>query len=323
MLIVTGAAGFIGSAFIWKLNQMGLSDILAVDNLGTGEKWRNLAKLRFSDCITKEEFLGHLQTSRDFFGAKAVIHLGACSATTQKDAGYLLENNYRYSLAVARYCLEANPRLIYASSAATYGDGSLGFDDDPQILENLRPMNAYAYSKQLFDLGAMRAGWLNSMVGLKFFNVYGPNEYHKGEMMSVACQAFAQIKDSGAVRLFKSHRQGCPHGGQARDFIYIKDCVEVLAWLLENPQVNGLFNLGTGKARTFADLAGAVFKALGKEPNIEFIDMPEVIRDTYQYHTEAKMERLRKVGYGREFMSLEEGVGDYVRGYLEIGDHFL
>lgn len=323
MLIVTGGAGFIGSAVLWKLNQMGLTDILVVDNLGTGEKWRNLARRRFTDCITKEEFLDHLQSSRDFFGATAVIHMGACSSTTQTDAGYLMENNYRYSMAVARYCLEAGLRLVHASSAATYGDGANGFDDELAGLDNLRPMNAYAFSKHLFDLAAKRAGWFSSLVGLKFFNVYGPNEYHKADMMSVVRKAFDQVRQTGKARLFKSHWEGCPDGGQARDFIYVKDCVEVIGWLLENPAVNGLYNLGTGQARSFADLARAVFAAMGQEPNIEYFDMPEAIRDTYQYHTEACMDRLRAAGYTKEFTSLEEGVRDYVQGYLMANDYYL
>lgn len=323
MLIVTGGAGFLGSAVIWKLNAMGREDILVVDNLGSGEKWRNLVNRRFADYMHKSELLGRIEGGKNPFGATAVIHMGACSSTTERDADYLYANNTRYSLELCRFCLTNQLRFVNASSAATYGDGSLGFEDGAEGLERLKPMNMYGYSKQLFDLAAKRHGWLESMASLKFFNVFGPNEYHKGDMMSVACKAFGQIRERGKVRLFKSHREGVEDGGQRRDFVYVKDCVEVVAWLLEHPQANGVFNVGSGTARSFKDLALAVFQAMSAAPDIEYVDMPEAIRDTYQYFTEAPVDRLRAAGYDKPFTSLEEGVRDYVQGYLAGGDRYL
>jgi ADP-L-glycero-D-manno-heptose 6-epimerase len=323
MLIVTGGAGFLGSAIIWKLNELGREDILVVDNLGTGEKWRNLVNRRFTDYMHKSEFLRLVEGGENPFGATAVIHMGACSSTTERDADYLYANNTRYSLELCRFCLENSIRFINASSAATYGDGSQGFEDGVEGLSGLKPMNMYGYSKHLFDLAAKRQGWLNSIASLKFFNVFGPNEYHKGDMMSVVCKAYEQIKAQGKVRLFKSHRPDFADGGQLRDFVYVKDCAEVVAWLLENPKANGVFNVGSGKARSFKDLVGAVFEALGLTPRIEYIDMPETIRETYQYYTEAPMGRLQAAGYFRPVSSLEEGVRDYVGRYLTTKDRFL
>lgn len=323
MLIVTGGAGFLGSAIIWKLNELGREDILVVDNLGESEKWRNLVGRRFVDYMHKAEFLRLVEAGENSFGATAVIHMGACSSTTQRDADYLYANNTHYSLELCRFCLENSIRFINASSAATYGDGSQGFEDDPAGLKGLRPMNMYGYSKHLFDLAAARHGWLDSIASLKFFNVFGPNEYHKADMMSVVCKAFGQIKAEGNVRLFTSHRPDYADGGQLRDFVYVKDCADVVAWLLENPEANGVFNVGSGKARSFKDLAGAVFTALGLESRVEYMDMPEAIRDTYQYFTEAPMGRLRAAGYGKPFTSLEDGVRDYVAGYLAEKDRYL
>ena len=323
MLIVTGGAGFLGSAIIWKLNELGREDILVVDNLGVGEKWRNLVNRRFTDYMHKSEFLRLVEAGKNTLGATAVIHMGACSSTTERDADYLYANNTRYSLALCRFCLENSIRFINASSAATYGDGSLGFEDNEESLGALKPMNMYGYSKHLFDLAAKRNGWLDSIASLKFFNVFGPNEYHKADMMSVVCKAFGQIKAEGTVRLFKSHRPDFENGGQLRDFVYVKDCAEVVAWLLENPGANGVFNVGSGKARSFKDLVGAVFAAMGLAPKIEYMDMPETIRDTYQYFTEAPMGRLRAAGYGKAFIPLEDGVRDYVAGYLAAKDRYL
>jgi len=323
MLIVTGGAGFLGSAIIWKLNELGREDILVVDNLGTGEKWRNLVNRRFTDYMHKSEFFRLVEAGDNPFGATAVIHMGACSSTTERDADYLHANNTRYSLELCRFCLGNSIRFINASSAATYGDGSQGFEDNIEGLRGLKPMNMYGYSKHLFDLAAKRQGWLNFVASLKFFNVFGPNEYHKADMKSVVCKAFGQIKDEGTVRLFKSHRPDFTDGGQLRDFVYVKDCAEVVAWLLENPDANGVFNVGSGNARNFKDLVGAVFAALNLTPKIEYIDMPETIRDTYQYFTEAPMGRLRAAGYGKPFTSLEEGVKDYVDGYLAAKDRYL
>jgi ADP-L-glycero-D-manno-heptose 6-epimerase len=323
MLIVTGGAGFLGSAIIWKLNALGREDILVVDELGDGEKWRNLVNRRFVDYVHKEEFLRRITDGKNYFGATAVVHMGACSATTERDADYLYANNTRYSLELCRFCLSQSLRFVNASSAATYGDGSQGFEDDQAALRALRPMNMYGYSKHLFDLAAKRNGWLESIASLKFFNVFGPNEYHKGDMMSVACKAFSQIREGGKVRLFRSHREGVADGGQMRDFVYVKDCVEVVAWLLEHPEVGGVFNVGSGNARSFKDLVTAVFEAMERPVNIEYIDMPEEIRETYQYFTEAPMGRLRAAGYEREFGALEDGVRDYVQGYLAGKDWHL
>jgi ADP-L-glycero-D-manno-heptose 6-epimerase len=323
MLIVTGGAGFLGSAIIWKLNELGRDDILVVDELGDGEKWRNLVNRRFADYVHKDEFLRHVREGKNHFGATAVVHMGACSATTERNADFLYANNTRYTLELCRFCLNRSLRFVNASSAATYGDGSLGFADDPAGLGALKPMNMYGYSKHLFDLAARRHGWFESVASLKFFNVFGPNEYHKGDMMSVACKAFEQIKAAGKVRLFRSHRAGVADGGQMRDFVYVKDCVEVVAWLLEHPEANGVFNVGSGSARSFKDLVTAVFEAMERPVDIEYVDMPQEIRETYQYFTQAPMERLRAAGFARAFSPLEDGVRDYVRGYLAGADRYL
>ena len=323
MLIVTGGAGFLGSAVIWKLNEMGRDDILVVDNLGTTSKWRNLVNRRYAGYIHKSEFLKRIEGGKDPFGVTGIVHMGACSATTEPDADYLYANNTRYSLDLCRFCLERGARFVNASSAATYGDGRQGFSDAETGLGGLKPMNMYGYSKHLFDLAAQKNGWLDKIASLKFFNVYGPNEYHKGDMMSVACKAFSQIGERGDVRLFRSHREGVEDGGQLRDFVYVKDCAEVVWWLLENKGASGVFNVGTGQARSFKDLAGAVFTAMGRETKIDYVDMPEEIRDTYQYFTQGPVEKLRAAGYDKPFTSLEDGVKDYVLGYLMGGDRFL
>lgn len=321
MIIVTGGAGFIGSALVWKLNSLGQDDILVVDELGTSEKWQNLASLRFSDYLHKDEFRRRVE--RDELGKpQAVVHLGACSSTTERDSDFLMENNFRYTRTLAEWCLANNVRFIYASSAATYGDGSLGYSDDDDTTRRLRPLNAYGYSKQLFDLWALRTGAINQMVGLKFFNVFGPNEYHKEDMTSVVFKSFHQIRDVGRVKLFKSNTPRFPDGGQMRDFVYIKDCVDVLTWLLES-NVAGIFNLGTGQARSWIDLVTAVFAALGRPPQIDFIDMPATIRDKYQNFTEAKMEKLRAAGCPVTFRPLEASVRDYVVNHLATGSPYL
>ncbi len=323
MIIVTGGAGFLGSALVWKLNAAGRDDILVVDNLGCGEKWKNLVNRRFADYLHKDAFLASITAGTDPFGVQAVFHLGACSSTTETDAEYLMRNNFAYAKAVARYALAHGARLVVASSAATYGDGSAGFDDDPAGLEALRPLNMYGYSKHLFDLWAKREGLLEKLASLKFFNVFGPNEYHKNDMRSVVCKAYKQIRETGKLKLFKSYHAPYPDGGQQRDFLYVKDAVAVMDWLLEHPQANGICNVGSGAARTWNDLAAAVFAAMDREPKVEYVDMPEALRGKYQYFTEARTERLRAAGYDREFMSLEDGVSDYVRGYLAGNDPYL
>jgi len=323
MYIVTGGAGFIGSAMIWKLNQMGIDDILVVDNLATTDKWKNLVNLKYSDYLHKDQFLKFMAEGDDPFGTEAVIHLGACSSTTERDADYLMENNLRYTQVLCRFVLKNSVRFLNASSAATYGGGEQGFSDAHAGLEGLRPLNMYGYSKHLFDLWAGRAGLLDRIACIKFFNVFGPNEYHKQDMMSVICKAHKQIGERGRMRLFRSYRPEYPDGGQMRDFVYIKDCVDILWWLLENPTVNGIFNVGTGIARTWNDLARAVFAAMGKPADIEYIEMPEAIRDKYQYLTQAEMDKLRAAGYQAPFTSLEDAVRDYVTQYLDQDDPYL
>jgi len=324
MLIVTGGAGFLGSALLWGLNEAGRDDILVVDNLGSGEKWKNCVNRRYRDYLHKDAFLAAVTGGDNPFGTiEAIVHLGACSSTTETDAEYLMRNNFDYARAVARFALAQGARFVVASSAATYGDGSVGFDDDPAGLDALKPLNMYGYSKHLFDLWARREGLLGELASLKFFNVYGPNEYHKGDMRSVVCKAFKQIRETGRLKLFKSYRPEYPDGGQQRDFLYVKDAVAVMLWLLDHPEVNGIFNVGAGVARTWNDLAAAVFAAMDREPAVDYVDMPETLRGKYQYFTEAKMARLRGAGYGTPFFSLEDGVADYVRQYLAATDRYL
>ena len=323
MYVVTGGAGFIGSAIVSRLNQRGIDDILIVDELGNSAKWHNLVKLRFTDYLHKDVFLAKLRAGQINSEVRAILHMGACSSTTEDNLDFLLENNYRYSVEVAEFALRTNARLVYASSAATYGDGAFGYDDEAALCAKLRPLNRYGYSKLLFDLWVLRNKLETRAAGLRFFNVFGPNEYHKGEMRSVVHKSFGQIKAQGEVRLFRSHRPDYADGEQKRDFVYIKDCLDVVDFLLDNPRVNGIFNLGTGQARSWNDLAKAVFSALGLPPKITYFDMPAEIRDQYQYFSQAKMERLRAAGYVRPFMSLEDSVRDYVQKHLATGDVYL
>ncbi|MEI7695269.1 MAG: ADP-glyceromanno-heptose 6-epimerase [Chlorobium sp.] len=319
MIIITGGAGFIGSAMLWELNRMGMDDIIIVDDLGTTttEKWRNLSNLHFADFIPKDLFPDLLERGA-LKGISAIIHMGANSSTTETNADHLLTNNFVYSKKIATFCMakrEKPVRLIYASSAATYGDGSNGYRDDIHRLGTLRPLNMYGYSKHLFDRWAVRNHLLDHAVGLKFFNVYGPNEYHKGDMSSVVFKAFEQIRDNGFVKLFQSHRADYNDGEQLRDFVYVRDCTRIIAWLLENP-VAGLFNIGSGNARSFRDLTIATFSALGKNPLIDYIPMPETLRDKYQYYTCADMTKLRVAGFDEQLTSLEDGIKEYVQHYL-------
>ena len=323
MIIVTGGAGFIGSAFVWRLNREGIKDIIIVDQLGTDDKWKNLVGLTFTDYIHKDEFIEMAIADEVPFEVSSVVHMGACSSTTERDADYLWENNYLYSRKVADWALRHNARFIYASSAATYGDGSSGFSDDHEIISRLKPSNMYGYSKQVFDLWVLKNKLEKKMAGIKFFNVYGPNEYHKGDMVSVIYKAFHQIQETGKVRLFKSYKKEYPDGGQMRDFIYVKDCANVMWWLLENPSVNGIYNLGTGKARTWNDLIAAVFSSMGRKTNIQYIEMPEPLRNQYQYFTQAQMDKLKKTGCHVNFSSLEDSVRDYVTNYLQNADPYL
>ncbi len=314
MIAITGAAGFIGSAIARELNLRGVTDCHLVDSLGCDGRWKNLNGLKFSDYEEKESFLKRVVFDDPALkhSVDGIIHMGACSSTTEKNASFLVENNYKYSQVLAKWCLKNGKRFVYASSAATYGDGSRGFDDDETKTDVLRPLNMYGYSKQLMDLWALNTGSLKKIAGIKFFNVYGPGEAHKDDMRSVVHKAYGQIMKEGKLKLFKSHREGYEDGGQLRDFIYVKDAVNMTLYVYEN-NINGIFNAGTGKARSFADLGRACFKALGKEPAIEYIDMPEEIREKYQYFTEAKMDKLKNAGYAVKIHSLEEGVEDYIK----------
>ncbi len=316
MIIITGAAGFIGSAITAALNGRGFDDILVVDILGKTESWKNLRKLRFTDYMDAEDFAQVIDTGDIEWDVEAVIHMGACSDTTEMDAGYLMQNNFKYSQMVAQWAIQQNARFIYASSAATYGDGSQGFVDNEDAIETLIPLNMYGYSKHLFDLWAKRTGLLEQAVGLKFFNVFGPNEYHKGDMRSFILKAFYQINQTGKVRLFKSHRPDFQDGCQLRDFVYIQDAVQMVLFFLDNPEIAGLFNVGTGVARSWNDLAKATFAAMHKPAQIDYVPMPEALVDKYQYFTQADMAKIRDAGYTAQTLPLEEAVADYVQNYL-------
>jgi len=317
MIIVTGGAGFIGSAQVWELNRSGREDILIVDHLGQGDKWRNLCGLKFSDYLSKENFLEWIEEDRDF-DAQAIFHLGACSSTTELDADYLVKNNYEYSKAIASYSARRKIRMIYASSAATYGDGSSGYNDQGQ-LQKFSPLNMYGYSKHLFDLWMQRKGLLESHVGIKFFNVWGPNEYHKKDMRSMVVKAFEQIKTSGSVSLFQSHHPDYADGKQMRDFLYVKDATRMVLEFLEHPETAGIFNLGTGTAITWLDLITPIFQALKLETQIKFVPMPTEIRSKYQYFTQAEMAKFENVGLKRFSTPLNEAISDFVLSYLEPG----
>ncbi len=316
MVVVTGGAGMIGSALVNRLNELGEDSILIVDHLTTSEKWKNLVALRYTDYLDRDQFIEQLEAGT-LTGIDTIFHLGACSATTEKDADYLMENNYRYTLRIAQW-REKNPtcRMIYASSAATYGDGEYGYADDESQLEKLRPLNMYGYSKHLFDLKAKREGYLKSIVGLKFFNVYGPNENHKGSMRSVMNKSFSDVYVDGKISLFKSHRDDYGDGEQLRDFVYVKDAVEMMIWFRNNPSVGGIFNIGTGSARSWNDVAHAMFNASNKPVDIEYVPMPELLQGKYQYYTCAELNKLRSVGCDIVPRSLEDAMTDYYHNYL-------
>ena len=323
MIIVTGGAGLIGANMIWELNRHGMDDILVVDNLASTEKWKNLSHLRYSNYMHRDAFLAQLRSGKKLEGVECVIHMGACSSTTERNADFLMENNFHYTVELCLAALEAGARFITASSAATYGDGSMGFSDSIETALKLRPLNAYGWSKQLFDMWAYREKRLSAIASVKFFNVYGPNEYHKGDMKSVICKVFADIRKGLPIRLFKSDNPQYGDGESFRDFVYVKDCVNVLYWLLEHPEVNGILNIGSGRARTWNDLAHAVYAAMDMPPVIEYFDLPENLRGKYQYFTQAEMGWLEKAGCDVTFHSLEEGVADYVRNYMMKDDPYL
>ncbi|HQO08586.1 MAG TPA: ADP-glyceromanno-heptose 6-epimerase [Clostridiales bacterium] len=316
MILVTGGAGFIGSAVVWELNRRGIEDIVICDHLGSSDKWKNLRALKYADYIEKDEFLSHLVYGTVPFKFSSVIHMGACSSTTETDCSYLAENNFAYTKILAEFCIKNRIRFIYASSAATYGAGEKGFKDDLNSIEKLRPLNMYGYSKQMFDLYAKRMKWFDRIAGIKFFNVYGPNEYHKGEMSSKIYKAYYEILNTGKIRLFKSGDPKWKDGGSVRDFVYVKDCAKIICDMMNDKSITGLFNLGSGKARSWNDLAAAVFKSMDRKLKIEYFDMPDNLKGRYQYFTESDNSGLKNSGIRLKFTSLEKGVEDYMKNYL-------
>ena len=325
MLLVTGGAGFIGSNIVAALNEAGRTDVAVCDVLGHDGTWRNLAKRQLADIVPPAELLTWLDGRR----LDAVIHMGAISETTATDGDLVIETNFRFSMRLLDWCTAQGVPFIYASSAATYGDGAQGFADDPSLaaLKTLRPMNLYGWSKHLFDMAVIERAARGEKLppqwaGLKFFNAFGPNEYHKGAMMSVLAKRFDDIRGGRTIELFKSHRDGIADGDQRRDFIYVDDVVRVVMWLLATPAVSGLFNVGTGKARSFKDLMLSAYAALGLKPDIRYIDMPVSIRGSYQYFTQSEVDRLQRAGYNGGFTGLEEAVGLYVKGYLDSPDRY-
>lgn len=327
MFVVTGGAGFIGSNLLAALEARREAPLVMVDRLRSNDKWRNIAKRELSDIVHPDHLFDFLDANTGRI--TAIFHMGAVSSTTETDGDLIADNNFNLTVALFAWCTRNDVRIIYASSAATYGDGAEGFDDDPspQALARLRPLNAYGWSKHLFDRRVARKLAENKPMppqwaGLKFFNVYGPNEYHKGGQSSVVAQIYPHAETGAPAHLFRSHNPQYPDGGQLRDFIWVDDVVQIMLWLLDHPEVSGLFNAGTGKARSFLDLASAVYRALGKEPYIRYVDTPIELRSRYQYFTEARMERLRAAGYDRPFATLEDGVGVYVARYLAAADRY-
>ncbi len=332
MILITGAAGFIGSALVWRLNEEGINDIIVSDKLRNAEKWLNLRKRDYADWVDRDELFDWLAVPANAEKITAVVHMGACSATTETDGDFLMKNNYEFSKKLWDFCTERNIKYVYASSAATYGMGELGYDDEVSVeeLKKLMPLNKYGYSKKFFDDWAFKQEKApKQWVGVKFFNVYGPQEYHKGRMASMVFHAYNQYKEKGLVKLFTSHKEGYEDGWQLRDFVYIKDVVNVLKFFLDNEVESGVYNLGTGKCRAFYELALNAVRASadnyeieGKDV-IEFTPMPEDLRGRYQYFTEAAMNKLVKAGYTEKFHTLEEGVKDYVQNYLAKEDSYL
>ncbi len=316
-IIVTGGAGFIGSAVVWRLNGLGYDNILIVDRMDDTDKWKNLVPLSFIDYVDADDFAEELDLHDD---AKAIFHLGACSSTTETNADYMFRNNFEFTKLIALWALEEGTRFIYASSAATYGDGSAGMADSEEELGKLRPLNVYGYSKHLFDQWAAREALFGSIVGLKYFNVFGPNENHKGDMRSLVNKAYEQIRTTGKLQLFKSANPDYADGEFGRDFIYVKDAVDMTLHFLEN-DASGLFNVGSGRMHRWNTLADAIFKALDTTKRVEYVDMPDHLRDRYQYHTQADISRLRKTGYQGEITQLDEAVADYLQNYLVPGKH--
>ncbi len=319
MYLVTGAAGLIGGAIVRALNQRGIDKIICVDHLGNSpSKWKNLREIKFLDYFEKEDFLKLIEEHPEFFKEnkfKAIIHMGACSSTTESNVSYLIKNNFEYSKILTRVAIQNRIRMIYASSAATYGNGDQGFDDNLENLEKLKPLNPYGFSKHLFDLWLKKKGYLNDLVGLKYFNVFGPYEFHKGDMRSMVLKGFEQIMKEGKIKLFKSYHPEYEDGKQKRDFLYVKDAAEMTLFFLENEE-SGIFNIGSGLASTWLELAESLFEALGKQPNIEFIEMPAKIQKAYQYYTCAPIQKIRNAGYHKNITPLKDAILDYVQNYL-------
>ncbi|MFP6637477.1 MAG: ADP-glyceromanno-heptose 6-epimerase [Nitrospinaceae bacterium] len=320
MIVVTGGAGFIGSALVHGLNQKGIEDIWLVDEVDHPEKQLNLNGLTYSRWVDKDKFLREVIRA-ELPACSAILHMGACSSTTETNEVFLRENNFEYTQSLAQYCVKKDVRFIYASSAATYGAGENGYSDDESMLETLKPLNLYGDSKQWFDLWAKEVGVLKDIVGLKYFNVFGPNEYHKEDMQSMVRKGFLQVRDVGILNLFKSYKSGYSDGGQERDFLYVRDAVAMTLFFLEHQEIGGIFNVGSGRARNWNDLASTIFQVMNKKTDINYIEMPEFIRDQYQYHTCADMEKIRSVGYMETITSLEEGILDYVKNYLIPDKH--
>lgn len=328
MIIITGGTGFIGSNLVAGLEARGLTDLVVCDSLGRDDKWRNISKRELRDVVNPDRIFDYLKNHAD--QVEAIFHMGAISATTERDVDLIVETNIVLTRMLWKWCATHDVRFIYASSAATYGDGLGGFDDndDPDYLAKLKPLNAYGWSKHLCDRRISRVVRTGEekippqWAGLKFFNVYGPNEYHKADQMSVICKLYPQIVAGATARLFKSDNPSYADGGQMRDFVYVQDCVDVMLWLYDNPKVNGLFNVGSGKARSFHDLAKAGFAAAGMFPKISFIDMPDELKAKYQYFTEANMAKLRAAGYAKPMTELEDGVSRYIKDYMSQSDQY-
>jgi ADP-L-glycero-D-manno-heptose 6-epimerase len=317
MLVVTGGAGFIGSVLVAALNARGRTDILIVDEFEAGPKWKNLRGKKFLDVVSPEQFAHDLAAGAYAGKLDGILHIGAITDTSFPDMDELYARNVRCTRTLAQWALANEVRFVYASSASVYGDGELGFSDDDGVTPNLLPLNPYAFSKWLSDMETIREGWTDKVAGLRFFNVFGPNEYHKGRMASVIWHSTNQIRETGQIKLFQSHKEGYADGEQKRDFVYVKDVCAVVLWFLDHPEANGIYNVGAGQARTFKDLAKAIFQALGKSPEISFIPTPENIRNAYQYHTQADLTRLRAIGCDVPFTTLEDAVSDYVGEYLQ------
>jgi len=315
-ILLTGGAGFIGSCMLWRLNTAGIKDIIVVDHLGESSKWKNLVGKHFEDYFEKDKFLNYLETGKLNRKIDTVIHLGACTSTTEQNATYMMENNYVYSRRLAEWALKNRKRFLYASSGATYGAGEIGYSDRDDVTPKLKPLNVYGYSKHLFDLWTLKNNLEKEFVGFKFFNVFGPNENHKDDMRSMVNKGYQQIKATGKIRLFKSHKPEYKDGGQKRDFVYVKDAIELVYHFMEHPGKRGIFNIGTGEAKTWNDLGNALFLALGMKPRIEYFDMPQVLKGKYQYFTEADLEKLRQKGCNHKFFTLNDAVKDYV-SFLE------